>query len=239
MFRPNWGPPAGGAAGAWCQTSLMTAGRPNTRTHPRDMDVWNRAIASFMRAGWTRQEWDDLYEFLTDRADDGARFLAAWLRNPPARFVNPISPALVRDVYARHPKVAEQVMIAIGAGATERFAITFIRASPLIRAAIAGWQFSRALGLAEPAATGWAATGYLHDRGNNADFHGALTGDGAAARRTINAWVDAFGPGSYLYVLAGITLKEAVAMRAAGDQVSDQQLRVMAALNGYVLPAGI
>ncbi|MGV8846045.1 hypothetical protein [Tessaracoccus sp.] len=84
------------------------------------------------------------------------------------------------------------------------------------------------LDLSEPEAVGWAHTALFSTNRLR-----------RLRRQYIRTWLDRFGPKAYLWVLAGYDLKEATSMQKAGDLVSEDQLRVMVALNGRTLPAGV
>ena len=199
--------------------------------------------AEFVTAGWTAEQWDDLYDHLSVSRAPGALILTSWLRNPDLTFLVPITPATVLDFLTRYGKQAAQLLTAVDAGATERFTLTFLGPSWIrsdYGAAVKAWQYATQIGLAEPQAVGWAATGYLHSRFyDQPTAHGAPTLSRDERTTLIRAWTDRFGPNAFLYVLAGITADEAATMRYARRSPTQDQLRVMVALNGVILPAGV
>ncbi|MGV8847005.1 MAG: hypothetical protein ACOH1Y_18355 [Propionicimonas sp.] len=138
------------------------------------------------------------------------------------------TPALVRATYRTYGIRARLVLAAYAAGASEEFVTAYL--SRRDHAAVVhvqqAWHQTRtgSAGVTEHEAVGWAHT----------DLYRPDTPDPA-----ITSWTKALGPAAYLWVLAGYNLDEAVAMRDAGTPVTDQQLRVMVALAGTTLPAGI
>ena len=92
--------------------------------------------------------------------------------------------------------------------------------------------------MTEAAATGWAFTGTGRTVPYEPSRSSAYAQEQLVLAR-ITAWTDRFGPDAYLHVLAGFTLDEAIALQDGGTTVTEQQLRVMIALTGVVLPAGI
>ena len=222
----------------------MTAGAPSPASRHTTTTPISAGIAAM---GWTSTEWDDTFRFLVTAPDGTYKVQAAvagvhaWLRNPPY-FSVPISAATVQDVFTRHGKQTAPVLSILATGGTERFAVAFVnqphwpvpKTSPaqVAEAATDGWRFARSLGLAEQSATGWAATGYLHTSQHQPAARESMTA-------LIKEWTDLFGPTAYLWVLAGFDLDEATAMRDAHTTPTQEQLRVMVALNGHVLPDGV
>jgi len=133
------------------------------------------------------------------------------------------------------------MLTVIGAGVPERFAIAFLDRNPDSTAPLLlnGWRNAITLRLNEEEASGWAATGYL--RGQFYTQTAGQTGLGRDAMAAeIGAWTNRFGPGAFLWVLAGFTLDEAVELRKNGTVITSEQLHVMVALNGAtVLPASV
>jgi hypothetical protein len=208
--------------------------------------LYPAAVATFASIGWTTQDWDDLYRYFTGPAGGaavGGPSVADWLRNPPPTFRTRPTPASIRALFARHGRQTEYVLAALVDGASERFAVTYRSrdSSPIARAAElqSGWRHAVTIGLTEPQATGWAGTGYLHSRRYRPSPIGSPASSRAVMTALITAWTTAFGPDAWLYVLAGIDLQEAVALKENGKTPTGEQLRVMAALNGHTLPAGI
>ncbi|MGV8847010.1 hypothetical protein [Tessaracoccus sp.] len=153
--------------------------------------------------------------------------ISEWLENDEPFYAPGTTPALTqgRRIFTTHGVKARQVLDAYAAGASPRFVDAWLTPSPLQAGrathADGAWQCATFMHLPEPEAVGWAYTDLL--------VHNEWA---------ITTWVDSLGPTSYLWVLAGFTLAEAAAMRDGGT-VTDQQLRVMVALNGTSLPAGI
>lgn len=96
------------------------------------------------------------------------------------------------------------------------------------------WATTTAAGLSEVDATGWALTGQLL-----ADPDTQAVVDVPLVSAQLMPWVEQVGPASWLFLLAGFTLDEAVALADAGTTPTEQQLQVMAVLNGHTLPEGV
>ena len=212
------------------------------------------AVATFTGWGWTAQDWHevdtevgDLFGFkrgMLARAGRRSNYnLREWLRDPPTV----VTAAVGRDRFAQAvadhgPTMATNVLDVYAAGASTRFAATFLakdanhRAGWPQRDVTSAWEITQEAHLTEPAVTGWALTGWL---ARHRQMDGAPAEDVGMIARRITAWADQFGPGAYLYVLAGFTLEEAITLRDAGDSPTGEQLRVMAALNGHTLPVGV
>ncbi|MGV8910658.1 MAG: hypothetical protein ACOH1Y_16905 [Propionicimonas sp.] len=110
----------------------------------------------------------------------------------------------------------------------------------------AAWAFACQVGLSEPEAVGWALTGYLHGppgprrRLDDGAYLACARAHYSARKASqIGKWTRLFGPAAYLWPLAGFTLDEATEMWEAGNAPTEGQLRVMAALAGPALPAGV
>ncbi|MGV8846079.1 hypothetical protein [Tessaracoccus sp.] len=182
-------------------------------------------LAVFTRMGWTAADWDDL-----DNPNNFTGFalvhhwrLREWLRDPPAPFRVPVSAATVRETFAVYGHVTWEVLQVYAAGASARFvaAHTSRHRADLLDAA---WDEAQDIRMSERAATGWALTDQL--------VNGRTWG-------RVDRWTLRFGESAYLWVLAGYTFEEARDMRTAGTMPGEDQLRVMAALNGKTLPPGI
>ena len=216
--------------------------RPAPDTTVPAVTEWRRAVAAFMSIGWTTDQWTALHAFFADReTPTGGPAVAHWLRTPPARFVIPITPAMVKDLNARHGEQTAQVLAAMAAGASERFCVAFLNPGWDISTHVSvldGWAQAAAIDLAEHDAVGWAATDYLGCR-RGPTVHGLPSASRAQLTVRVSTWVNYFGPGAYLYVLGGFDLDEAVAMRDAGTSPTPDQLRVMVALAGVILPPGV
>ena len=216
----------------------MTAERLTSNTSHQH---WRRvrgeyALDTFAAIGWTAQQWDDTYQALFPASPKpGSKALANWLRNPPKELVNhlgvPITPAMVLQLLDRYGTQTPRVLTGLTAGASERFAATYLNPKwrHHSRATTTGWAYAQSIGLTEPHATGWAPTGYLNARGKTP----------GGPTKLIRTWTTQFGPDAYLYVLAGFDLDEAVAMRDAKTLPTEDQVRVMVALNGHTLPDGV
>ncbi|MGV8910143.1 MAG: hypothetical protein ACOH1Y_14275 [Propionicimonas sp.] len=150
-----------------------------------------------------------------------------WLRTQHEPLPATITPDLIRDTYQVWGRQARTVLNAYVAGASPRFVAAYISCGHDEAHVRRAWELTQDAGLDEPAATGWALTGQLKVRGAQTTVE------------VITAWVTLFGPAAYLCVLAGYDLGEAAAIHDAGELVTEDQLRVMAALNGVVLPEGI
>ena len=233
MFRPT-GHLAFGFVGSGPADTLVVMTVSRASGVPGSV-IYPDGVAGFARIGWSTRDWDDLYDFLTasPQLAAGATVLASWLRHPPAVFVAALTPDQVRDVFARHGKRAGQVLRAMAAGASERFVVAF--SGPPWNAMIAptavnAWRDAVVvLGLTEKQATGWAATGWLQAPAKTQEESAGL----------ILVWTDRFGSSAYLWPLAGFTLDEATAMRDHKSSPTQDQLRVMVALNGHILPDGV
>ncbi|MGV8910152.1 MAG: hypothetical protein ACOH1Y_14320 [Propionicimonas sp.] len=187
------------------------------------VEVTVRAV--FTRMGWTAADWDDL-----DNPNNFTGFalvhhwrLREWLRDPPAPFRVPVSAATVRETFALYGHVTWEVLQVYAAGASARFVAAHLSCHRAGLLAVA-WDEAQENALSERAATGWALTSHLvaHRWGVGVD-----------------RWAFRFGEAAYLWVLAGYTFEEARDMRTAGTMPGEDQLRVMAALNGKTLPPGI
>ena len=175
--------------------------------------------------GWTAADYDNLNDLGT--GDD------QWLRQPPDKFVNTVTPQDVRDAFAAYGQRVDAVLTAYAAGASRRFVAAVLSAQP-DGSPTAAWAATQLVHLNEPDATGWALTGFLFT-----DAHETARSGLRMIAGRFTYWMDEFGPDAWLYVLAGITYAEALAMAAAGQTPTGEQLRVMAALNGHTLPEGI
>ncbi|MGV8910944.1 MAG: hypothetical protein ACOH1Y_18390 [Propionicimonas sp.] len=187
----------------------------------------------FARIGWAEADWDALDDVGTWAGVNVDRHLCVrrWLRDAPERFEVPVSPAVARETFAVYGQRTPQVLNALAGGATARFVDAYLT---LWGADVdTAWTFACQVGLAEPEAVGWAHTDRLVISKWVGKQPHILRGS------AIRPWLDRFGPVSYLWVLAGFTLDETAAMVEGGATVSEGQLRVMAALNGVSLPAGI
>ncbi|MGV8847004.1 MAG: hypothetical protein ACOH1Y_18350 [Propionicimonas sp.] len=134
-----------------------------------------------------------------------------------------------RPAQMAHGSDAEAVLNAYADAASNRFVDAYLSHSQLwldTSASVShAWTVTTTtLHLPEVEAVGWAYTDVL-----GAYFPYAV----------ITAWTNAFGPAAYLWVLAGYDLAEAVALRDTGTVITEDQLRVMVALAGVILPAGI
>lgn len=217
------------------------------------VDLTREQVATFTRWGWTAQDWHDEDSKVAIRfgpsivpvdtpTQRNQLTLREWLRNPPASSVAPIPRDLIGQVVAAHgPRLTSNVLDAYAAGAPHAFLDVILAKRPgqtgwPQRNVITAWEITVMASLTGPAAIGWATTGEL-----NAPIlkDGTTAKEGRVVADQIIAWTDQFGPDAYLYVLAGITLKEALGLAAAGKTPTEQQLRVMAALNGHTLPAGV
>ncbi|MGV8847007.1 hypothetical protein [Tessaracoccus sp.] len=200
------------------------------------------ACATFTGHGWTAAQWDDLCTFYAGHDQAGGQEVAYWLRHPPATFATPITPTMIRDLFDRYEELTFHVLTAIAAGASERFCAGFFNPQWHRRdhvAVVDGWAQATALNLTEPEAVGWAATDYLGCLRDPAVLRGVPSLSRAQLAVLIRTWISFFGPTAYLYVLAGYDLDEAVAMRDAKTSPTPEQLRVMVALAGHTLPAGV
>ena len=212
----------------------MTSARPVTSRSwawpnflPETAEHW------FTQAGWTSQDWNCLYGTVSQgRNAIGQTQLRAWMRNPPTMYPYGVSPSTVLDALAMFGEQCPEALNAYAGGATPRFVATFLTHHPNGSPEEAWQALYEDLGLTEPEAIGWACTFLLYTREG-----WPLTR--AVIEPEIAAWTDRFGPTAYLHVLAGFDLAEATALQDAGTTVSEQQLRVMVALTGVVLPAGV
>ncbi|MGV8847006.1 MAG: hypothetical protein ACOH1Y_18360 [Propionicimonas sp.] len=144
------------------------------------------------------------------------------------RFTDPLPTiwiTVVRATYRTYGTRARLVLDAYTSGATARFVTAYLsRREGAVDVREAWHQTLARTGITEPQAVGWAYT----------DLYRRDTPD-----PSITAWSTRFGPAAYLWVLAGYDLAEAWAIQASGTIPTDEQLRVMVALAGYTLPAGI
>ncbi|MGV8846046.1 MAG: hypothetical protein ACOH1Y_17935 [Propionicimonas sp.] len=188
------------------------------------------ARAAFTRMGWSDQDWAELTDPATwaQVSSGHLEYVLNFLDHEPEAFVTPVT---VREVFIRYGKDGGHVLTAYADGASPRFvdAFTGVTRQRLndtvgaMRARLA-WMNAKELRLPEDQAIGWVHADLL---------------DYVDQQVVITAWVDLFGPKAYLWPLAGFTLTEATALEADGTVVSEDQLRVMAALAGAVLPAGV
>ncbi|MGV8910943.1 MAG: hypothetical protein ACOH1Y_18385 [Propionicimonas sp.] len=212
-----------------------------------DRPHWLVTPPYLVEMGWTSDEFNsldrDLDVHLLEPVSAADPFAArgdiyGWLRNSPSDWKVAVSPTVVRETLVRYGPGdggAGGVLTAFAAGASERFVAAFTSRHRRQDTRTA-WLFAEFGHLAEPEATGWALTDYL--------FPSHLTPASLEAQyweaeAILGDWRRGFGPRSYLWVLAGFTLNEATAMQDQNATVSDDQLRVMAALNGFTLPASI
>ncbi|MGV8846067.1 MAG: hypothetical protein ACOH1Y_14280 [Propionicimonas sp.] len=189
---------------------------------------WGVLSPVFARMGWTPADWAALDDPATWPARVKMKYhglLGEWLRDPPPHFNTPVSPALVRDTFTAHPGWAALILNTYAAGASERFVNLYIDRHQGVNFVGMAWAEAQHHDMSEPSATGWALTN--HQLG--LPHH----------RQEISSWVRLFGPTAYLWPLAGYDLDEAIAMSDVGWPPADEQLRVMAILNGHTLPAGI
>ena len=198
---------------------------------PAASDLAEKKWARFARMGWTFDDWDDLDEATWDGLPaDRHLELRVWLRNPPV-FKTSLSPAVVREVTARFRRWARQALDAYAAGASSRFIAVFILRHQDGNPA-AAWKYAYSTGMAEEIAAGWAATDLLYLRPWPTNHRG----DKQLVLDRIMPWLDRFGSYGHLYVLAGYTLEEAVAiddaaLRNGTPRVTREQLEAMVALN--------
>ncbi|MGV8846061.1 MAG: hypothetical protein ACOH1Y_16890 [Propionicimonas sp.] len=211
-----------------------TSNRTSGTTFPWVRAGASASLAEFARTGWTEADWDDLYDrdTWTGPNTDLQYCIQEWLRHPPKHFEVPVTPATVRATLARFGTRAPLALNAYAAGASKRFVGALTDLAPQVHNPDGVWWYTTKLGLTEPEAVGWALTGDLLWPVYGVDSlpHSAPF---------VTRWVDRFGPKAYLWVLAGYDLTEAVALQAAGTVVTEDQLRVMVALNGTVLPDDI
>ncbi|MGV8846048.1 MAG: hypothetical protein ACOH1Y_17925 [Propionicimonas sp.] len=186
-----------------------------------------RVSPEFARMGWTTADWLTL--------SSRCLSLRGWLQFPPETFHQNVSPGLALELDTLYGARAPMVLNALAAGASTRFVATILgdRPQPIPASPQVVWRWAQRAGLDEPGACGWAHTDLLNRKSSS-----PVT-EKRAMLALIPQWVDRFGPKAYLWVLAGFTLAEATAMQEAETVVTEDQLRVMAALNGVSLPAGI
>ncbi|MGV8846054.1 MAG: hypothetical protein ACOH1Y_16925 [Propionicimonas sp.] len=209
-------------------TVLKQLGQPAMAGRP-----YQAALAQLLAIGWTTQDWDDLDDYRTwGQVDEqNHQRVRYWLRHPPERFDVPVSPGLVRETTARYGRQTPGALNAYAAGASERFVAAHLAHGLRVLNADIAWGACRHSSLSEVSSTGWALTGQLVVVDTGTTWTGLLD--------RILQWAALFGEFAYLWVLAGFTFEEATVMQAAGPPASKDQLRVMAALNGFTLPAGI
>jgi len=208
----------------------------------------SRAVEQFLAMGWTAEDWQDLDQEMTDRAGGQVRGVSTgygvsadrvtnireWLRMPPESFAAPMTTGTVRETFATHGVLTSIVLDAYAAGASTRFVDAFFTAPGQFDVRKA-WAITSTARLSEPAAVGWALTGRLC----------SAAGPGVAEENEnivdvrVTPWTDLFGSNAYLHILAGFTFAEAIELKDTGVHISEEQLRVMVALAGVVLPAGI
>jgi len=209
---------------------------------PEDNRGWPAFIRQdtqdwYTQAGWTSSDWNLLYlhgvvHHQEDYFSPGRQELRAWMRNPPSMYPNGVTPADTNDAFTAYGSQTPEALNARAAGASARFVAAFMGAHRGGKPEYAWAILHDDLGLVEAEATGWAATRYL------SAGQGRTPGP-PGVNPVVTRWRDRFGPTSYLYVLGGYDIEEATTMQEAGTPVSEQQLRVMVALRGIVLPAGI
>ena len=187
-------------------------------------------------AGWTSQDWVRFHTASTDRVLD------EWLTDLPA--IPPsFTPSFVQSIIdsAQNGVIPVQVLNAVAGGVPVGFATAGIGrwrdgwydADHTMDQISKTWSIAQSLGLSDQEATGWLLTGQLIVAYNTWKIGSAV--DTVGAR--IGPWRK-YGPTAYLFVLAGLGLREAAkAVKQPGWD--DQTLRVMLALNGVVLPPGI
>ena len=236
---------ARGIPSEWCGTLNPMTG-PESRS--RTTGVWHcsltsEVVAQFTSLGWTADDWRGVDELADDLLGEVVGLglmrgtfinLREWLRQPPAVFKNHLSPALVRETLGKHDLLTSTILDAYAAGASARFVDAFL-AGPGTKDVMTAWAITQCAHLSEPEAVGWALTGRVKVYAGP----GSTGEDEHVVADRITWWAGRFGPTSYLLVLAGFTFDEAAAMQDAGRMPAVAQLRVMAALNGHVLPAGV
>ncbi|MGV8846047.1 MAG: hypothetical protein ACOH1Y_17930 [Propionicimonas sp.] len=204
--------------------------------------MFTRGVEILARTGWTQADWDDLLDQGTwgETSDQVFKTVRSWLRRPPVWFQAPVTPAQVREMTALYGAGVPSALNALADGASERFVAAVLGNRLNVRTPTSAWEQCQDAHLSEPEAVGWAHTNHLNQINHHLHFSQPQQPSIVeTARWSIPLWVAWFGPTAYLWVLAGFTQAEAVAIRDAGTVVTDDQLRVMAALNGAALPAGI
>ncbi|MGV8846049.1 MAG: hypothetical protein ACOH1Y_17920 [Propionicimonas sp.] len=206
------------------------------RIPERARDDMSTGIAGLNQAGWTQADWDDLTDETTWGSSSSAAFQAVryWLRHPPLEFWAPVTPAQVREMSGVYGEQVSLALDALAAGASERFVAAALANRHDLDTPTIVWDRAQDAHLSEPEAVGWAHTNHLNQLSRPQQTSIVET-----VLSSIPLWVARFGPTAYLWVLAGFTQAEAVAIRDSGVVVTDDQLRVMSALNGVTLPAGI
>ncbi|MGV8846065.1 hypothetical protein [Tessaracoccus sp.] len=199
----------------------------------------------FDTLGWTQTDWNAMFDPSTWAGADEAgspgerNFHNArrWLLNPPAPFRVRVSAATVRQTYQTYGTGARSVLNAYAAGASPRFVDRYSTTNPTwLPEPLYAWRYSQFAEMSEPEATGWAYTQLMGQ--NSWEYAGGRVHP-AGSNQPITAWIARFGPTAYLWVLAGYTLEEATTMQDDGTLVSEEQLRVIVALTGVVLPTGV
>lgn len=204
-------------------------------------DTWRRIDVSyevelhFVQNGWTAHDWntldDELFaeDFDSTTLANGFYQVREWLRHPPA-FENPVTPTLVRETITAFGVQAVFALNGYAAGASPEFVAAFLVRHPEGNPEV-GWGYAQRAHLDGPSAAGWVLTGLL-----NQDLTEDGHTTGLQVIRHIRVWTAAFGPTAYLWVLAGFDLGEATTLVTDQGPVSEERLRVMAALNGADLP---
>ena len=196
-------------------------------------EIPEQTPAAAASAGWTVQDWIRLHT--------KARGLTRkWLWNMPL-LPEPLAAEAIENLMSPYTSFfAAGVLDQIAAGIPQRFVFEAGDWAIDVDPRNAGdrlrllWDLVQDLGMTEAEAFGWLLTGKLYvpvRKWESGEAEGIVT-------RKIGPWRDKYGPTAYLWVLAGVGLREA-ARSVKNPGWDDDTLRTMVALNGVVLPAGV